>query len=728
MRKLSIYLLYGIAIFTFVTVYDFQFTRMDWLDFYYDDFGKKADRLDSEILVGRMFYQSQGDLGRLSDFLESRRRVGAINFWAVYDNGRILDASLPQADLEALRIELSLAEGVVASDSQRQRFYAVEKLNENLKLALGIRFSKEEFLRRELEVQMGTVWKYVAGLLVICLATFAFFFRDFMRSIRELRGQKGRRRFSVGRMLSREAESLARGLNAYDQQTKDLAFERDLLSLQVLPSLRSELKSGIKPPYDFSCTLVRTDINNYTKIFNEHPVTEFTVLINEFFTDVSHVVARYGGYVHEFVGDEVIYYFKDSEVGNSSATALSAIRDIHQLAASIHQQTLKERGYPFTVKSAMAHDRLRFGPLVNGHSLSGPSLIETVRILSAVTEKEGNVTVYDERHLPALENLAKSAFHAEFALKGFSHPKKLHAYRGHLPLSEVLIWESAEKLGHLTYYRSDADISETIQWISKTWKAAPLAEVLQLIGKLRKITLSKTDGRPETELHKWLEVLREEVEAGSGDATKRVFASALRLVENFSNPDNEEWHARFESLLERAIGLNDRRIMANGLDALTVIKSDRSEWIESLAKHHDNRVAANALVHEGQREIGDFVVRRLKNMLRSKDSLKISSALYAVGEIGIYHQQRDPVYFESCGDFRSLINEIPKYSVHSEVHVRRQAVLAAVKLKLAPVTDAIQTLLQEPGNEAVKEEIEKWLMAEAGEKAENATKPKSNAA
>ena len=51
--------------------------------------------------------------------------------------------------------------------------------------------------------------------------------------------------------------------------------------------------------------------------------------------EVSHIVARYEGLVHEFVGDEVIFYFKDDDCKNSFMTALAAVFEINQAAARV---------------------------------------------------------------------------------------------------------------------------------------------------------------------------------------------------------------------------------------------------------------------------------------------------------------------------------------------------------------------------------------------------------
>ena len=110
----------------------------------------------------------------------------------------------------------------------------------------------------------------------------------------------------------------------------------------------------------------------------------------------------------------------------------------------------------------------------------------------------------------------------------------------------------------------------------------------------------------------------------------------------------------------------------------------------------DNRVAANALVHEGLREISPFVVKRLRKMMRSREALRVSSALYALGEVAVHHKKRDSVYFSTRTDFQNLLQEIPRYVFHEDERVRRQALVAARKIADQQIAKAIWVLAKEP--------------------------------
>ena len=93
-------------------------------------------------------------------------------------------------------------------------------------------------------------------------------------------------------------------------------------------------------------------------------------------------------------------------------------------------------GYPFTVKSSLAHGRVRFGPLVNGFSLAGSVLIETVRILSHIVEKEGNVIYFDSSHLNWISALFTVEESLQTQLKGFHGTRTLFACRSRKTLIE----------------------------------------------------------------------------------------------------------------------------------------------------------------------------------------------------------------------------------------------------------------------------------------------------
>lgn len=688
MKRFSIYVLFGVTIFILVSAYDLWFTRQIWISYYKESFGIKADRLNDEVMAARYIYQGLGGLDRLHNYLESRRRTGNINYWIVYDGNQAIETSLDENELSLLDFDLTKGQNEVLIHPQySDYYYAFDDLDENLKLLVGLRFAPGLVLEREFEWATSNLTRYLIGILLVCLGTFIFFMRDIVRAIREL-SQRGSRSYRALKANSKEAELLARGIAAYDDQAKRLEKERDVMKEQVLSSLRTEIMSGRTPPYSFDCTLVRTDINNFSTIYNSHSVEEFSATINDFFLDVTHIVARYGGYVHEFIGDEVIYYFKDEEVGNSTAIALSAIRDINAIAMNYHRMTMKERGYPFTVKSALAHGSLRFGRFVEGYGLSGPSLIETVRILSTVAEKDGCVAVFDGRHSSLIEEVASVEPYAEVKLKGFSDTRRLVLYTGHQSLHRWISSESVSELELLQYYRSDADLTSVLNWLRENWKTAPSEKVAKMIAILRTINVTKSGGELKSALFTWLDEMLSVAEKSMKKDEMRLLASAVRLTENLLPKGESSTEA--EALLNRALGVSDRRVVANALDALAVISEAASKKALELVDHADNRIAANALVHEGMKEISSFVLKRLRQMLKSDEDVRISSGLYAIGEIAEYHRKRDEIYFKTQLGFQRLIRTLPDYAFHSDERVRRQAVIAARKAAIPEVISAIE--------------------------------------
>jgi len=682
MKKFSIYILYSLTILVLILIFDFAFQYRTTLDHYWETYETRRKSLPIETALAEEFSHGPSGLEKISQYLNNRTATGSINFWVIFrGKTRLLSSKWTRPGEAADLFELDGDPWMYYDKGET--VYCVRQLPAGLTLVAGIVKAEQAYFKSEVQLIWGTIFRFLFGMLVICIGTFAFFFRDIMRSIRALSGrQRGRGASSAGASLSKEADLLARGLAAFDTQTEELQKQKDLYRWQVLPSLRSELEAGLVPPYDFACTLVRSDINNFTKIYNAHSVADFMATINEFFTEVTHIVSRYGGLIHEFVGDEVIYYFKDEEVGNSVAVALAALSDINLAAARFHKKTSLERGYPFTIKSALAHDRLRFGRLVNAHSLSGPSLIETVRILSSVTEKDGNVVVFDGRHVEAARSIVKTEFYADVALKGFADERRLFRLADRQPVRNFCVWDEAKSWRSLSYFRSDDDLEQILEWLCQAWSEGPVDDVLQVIGQMRSLAVTRSSLRPLDVLKTWLTGLMavREDDARYKEAS-RILASAIRLVENFAcEVDDPRGKGNITALLERGSRHLDRRVTANAVEALATLKLLPGERLEMLTNHVDNRVAANALVGAGQREITPFVVKELGRMLNAKNHWRVASGLYALGEIARYHRGQNIVYYNTQVEFLGLVAELPRFARHEFEGCRRQALAAARKI------------------------------------------------
>ena len=716
MKRISVYILFAFFAWTSIALFDHYFNKAEWLGFYRKTFAHQVDLLSSEGLVAQSFWQARGNYEELKGFLESRRRLDSISFWAINGPAGLMQGGL--AGLTADQVGFDFEHPRDSIQRKGNIYYETEDLSADTHLVMGLIYDEDEFFKHQTEMLRISIIEYLVGVSALVLAIFAFFFRDITQSIR-LMATQGPKAF-IGKFRSRESELLARGLNAYDKSNRVLEKDAEVLKAQVLPSLRTELHSGRQPPYEFSCTIVRCDINNFTKIYNNFPVEPFAEIINEFFTEASHVVARYKGLVHEFIGDEIIFYFKDDEVENSVTSALSAIRDLNLVASEIHAQTLAERGYPFTVKSTLARTRLRYGKFVNAFALAGPGLIETVRILSHVAEKDGNIVVFDDRHRAEAESIGRCEDYASVRLKGFNDEHRLIVYRGHLEIEKVLASDSADKINILKCYRGDRDLEVILQWSranagTKTVfgsESAVAIEVSRVIGALRDIPVTKAGGNLQRILLDWIQTLLTKIQSAKvGEAEPidlRLLASLLRLTENLV--PKSEMADQFVEVLRSALEVRDRRVVANAIESLTTFRRDQEPEVTArLARHPDNRVAANALLQEGLRQMSPFVVKRLQKMLSSRNVFNIASGLYALGEISAFHRVQDPVYYGTQIEFLKLVNWIPAFAAHEDAMVRRQALIAARKCGDDHVIESIYHALDERGPAGRKTEIEAHL-------------------
>jgi class 3 adenylate cyclase len=491
-----------------------------------------------------------------------------------------------------------------------------------------------------------------------------------------------REKFQAGNSSTKESEILNRSLGGFENQVSELGQSNKKLSAQVLPSLKKEIQSGRPTPYTFGCTLVRVDINNFSSIFASHNVEEFIAYIDDFFSSASHVVARYGGLVHEFVGDEIIFYFKDEDTKNTSAAvAISAVRDILELSDRLNKKTSAISGYPFHVKASLAHGPIRFGKLVNGFSIAGGVLIETVRILSVISEKNENVVLFDASLVEAVKDLVEVKGYGDFQLKGMPGSRNLTRYVSHKPLGDALRDIGRSSHPTIGFYRSDSDLLTIIRWCQAAVEQKNYFQAQQAINFLREVQVTTCASEAREFLTHWLGEICGHLQLTITNPKVeelRIFASLIKLIENLT--PEVEFGPDIEAMLNRCLQVKDRRVIANSLDVLTKFKSQGdSESTDVVFDRSDNRVAANALLHSAIVQIRPALVRDIKKMLESKDLSQVASAIWAIGEISQFYMKNDQVYLASQLEFSNLQKATAKFSKHSNAMVKRQSLIAISK-------------------------------------------------
>jgi hypothetical protein len=648
---------------------------------------------------------SKGLFDELNLALENARLAGKINFYLLQNAGHTLWFGEKNGNLDRIEIPWEVNSEYQGNDTIAWRTIDI---GQGFRLTLGLDVETESYVAKDGDRIRRAMTQDFLFTFLIVLVVGIWSLRDMMLMVREVkRGKKGR--LSKISAHSAESELFMKGLTGYAQAVSDLEAENIKLGRQVLPSLQKEIHSGRKPPYDFECTMVRTDINHFSTIFNTHNVTEFMATINDFFDEVSRVVARYGGLVHEFVGDEVIYYFKDDEHENSFAVALSAVRDINEIAEKFNLKTQTTRGYPFTVKSSAAHGAVRFGPLVSGFTIAGSVLIETVRILGYIVEKDENVVYFDGVHAPRVKGLVESQERMQVLMKGYQSEIALHQYIAHLPLTDILGKLNEQSLGRLGLYRGDNELKTILNALRSQASVNPLETTLKAIRVLREPYIASALTKLSPDIRAWLTELNHEFTESSDESVGKILSAVVKLYinlvprEDFSNEDR--------TFLNQLMKNTDRRVVANTVEVLAHFSSG-PETLQAKARKElrdDLRIAANSIVLEGRDELTAAVIKKLSGLLRSKKVNERASGLYALGELAAMHRSRDFAYYSAHVDFQNLIARIDLDAQHTMTMVRRQALTAARKAADEAVINRIRLHVKDSGSELLAEELRRYL-------------------
>lgn len=649
---------------TFLAVYAVYSTGLfcyEALDYWQKN---KQERTVSLLMESKLSHEllKNGQDKLVEERLRGAFESQAINGYILVDKGVVTKSA--GLDKDAVRKLLAIPPGFLWQSPGAE---SVLVATPDKAAVLFIWQSKGFYFKKLLSKSRGKLLSDILFVALFALALVLYEFRDYFKILGILRNNK-RSRLGELKAVSREGALLASALKGYEHELRSAQEEKLLYKNQLLPALRSELESGLSAPYEFHCTMVRTDINGFSTIFNRYPRAPFMELINEFFLECTHIVSRYEGFVAEFAGDEIIYYFKQQGALRSEKLALAAVREIGDAAERFHERCSRERGYSFRVKSAMASGVLRFGKLVNHMGLAGAPFIETVRLLSAVTEKERNSIVIPGRMRGVFQAFAEFESLGTAVLKGYDEAVELLGFRSLTPYRFYLEHLAVgADYADISYRRSDAEVAGLFAFLSA--KRGELGEdrVLRGLSLLRKVPFTKISPDLKDAFLSFAETL---------PAAGKLFSALIGFAPLLFTKDDRD--LRLERLIERAIGSQDHRTVANAIEALMHFRPD-SPLSRPFLRSADHRVSAAALVKRARSGIDSVVVDGLAAKLASGKAPETASGLYAVGEIAAYWNKQDPIYLSTRLAFVKIMESVAGYMGHKNEMVARQAAVALQK-------------------------------------------------
>ena len=666
-RSVFLKIAFGLVVLYVLNSIGFALFDINWA--YEQQKLRQAKTITHYVKVGEELLRA-GDVDNLSYRLDDALKVERLDYYLIQKNGeRLVYGNVAGADEDLEFGPLDVDRKAVETATHRHYVRQVGDYT----LVLGHKISVANFIKAYLDISLDVILKDVVFACGLIFALVIYSFRDLIQVVASIR-KRGGKRTEASVAKSKEVLTLIQGFKGFQENVEALARENAVYRNQVLPALQKELFSGKAPPYEFACTLVRTDINNFSHIFATADRAQFMKEVNDFFTGVAHIVSRYSGFVYEFIGDEVIYYFKDDQP-NCAALALAAVRDVNKLADQFSERTERENGYPFRVKTALSAGTLRFGPLVNGHSLAGSPLIESVRMLSHVHDKSANTVLMDDNVWEMTTDVCTTQELGVFQLKGVSKSRRLHVYQAHVPLNHHLRQGTPSSTAIAQFYRSDDEIREILDFVLRNYEDLKQESILQLLGAFRGYQV--TSPSPEIK-QRYLDLLEMLTTTTKTDKSTYALTSLIASARNLF--PQGALTGRLRDVLLKCLEIDENRVVANTIDVFTALDPDATEPVfQKLARNENNRVSANALIKQAKQEWTSGVAKRIRSMITKFGAYHRASALYALGEISAFLRQSDEVAFHADLGLQSLLEEALTMVTHKNQVIRRQAAMAVIK-------------------------------------------------
>jgi hypothetical protein len=517
-------------------------------------------------------------------------------------------------------------------------------------------------------------------ILVVALVGGLIFY--FARDIRKLvqRLEMGMTQYLDVEPVSHESDRIFKTLKNFEDRFTQMESSEKHFKNQLFSAITHELNSKKVPPYDFACTMARVDLNSYSELNRVMDPAQFRKVIDHLFVECMGMVTRYGGFMSEYLGDEIIFYFKDDQWPRSYLVAVGCITQMHKIARSITEQYKTILPFELKFKSALSHGKLTVSKGARELEISGFPFIESVRILKEVKTRDDFIIVVSGDVARMLEIFVPSKSYAKVDLKGIGETEifQLQLDDNLTTALESGIYEGLDR------FRDSDSLVTILQWMHDKLSNDPDF----ISQKLRPIlpTLFSIVGKPFPEPKVELEARRVLEKLVKIDPTDAATSSFLSLAGRLVAPDIVT--SQLSSLLITLSNSSSVRIKANAVEAMGRLGLTQDIKAPEATEH--NRVVANYMIATGTREFSRDLTHKLSAMLKGRQEAGRASALYAIGEIVQFHLRRNPVHFRSSEIFQSFMKTALNSLYDESEMVRRQALKMAAKVDDPAVTTEIE--------------------------------------
>lgn len=497
--------------------------------------------------------------------------------------------------------------------------------------------SDETIAKMEEQRDKHAFFYYLKGLIVfatVLYIAFGWIFK-FLKNIRESKYVPSSVQGGISKFLKfQEVSLLAKASEATYQKLTETENELALVSSSLTKTLIEEIKSKRSIlPYTFDATVLRLDLNNYTKTFlNSHP-GEMISLIEKFAANCDEIIHRYDGLIYQFIGDEFVVAFRDyPEKGlTGKELALACVRDV--FSSPISTADLK-----LTMKASICSEKLTFFHLPFGYFYTGLPLIKSQRMLNEVSEKNANALVIDQAVIKEASVFGKFGAAEEVTFKGFDSKDSIYRLVTFYPQDNT----------QAIPYRTDQGI---VYLLEQLRLGASLEANAQIIRELRKIHSNNINPVVAAE---WLKTFKT---LNTQETDDTQLSSFIMSAENLI--PKTYWSTELSEALLSIQDGKDPRVYANAAE-IVLSKESAEKFAEKLSKMKalvpDSyfRLTGNILCGELKQNLTKPKLQALLFMLESSNERAVTTAIWVTGEIVHFHIKHNRARLEAHTEFEGL--------------------------------------------------------------------------
>ncbi len=278
-------------------------------------------------------------------------------------------------------------------------------------------------------------------------------------------------------MMQRRQAKMIQGMNGELEAANDfLATISMKISRYLAPQVYKSIFSGQKDVTIHTerkkLTIFFSDIKDFTATTERLQPEEITLLLNEYFTEMSAIAARHGGTIDKFIGDALLIFFGDPETKGAAEDAkacLSMAVDMQRRLAELDVKWRREgTEQPFRVRMGINTGFCNVGNFGSAdrmdYTIIGAEANLAARLQSVA--EPGNIVISYETYALVRDAVAAHAL-PPISMKGISREVIPYAIEGLLDAGGQKIQIFSEHMPGLDLYLDtsvvDAPAAERIR-------------------------------------------------------------------------------------------------------------------------------------------------------------------------------------------------------------------------------------------------------------------------